>query len=68
MEYFGVPRLWPDWSFTLKQQGFDKIHSVLSKGCSRCRGDFMTRAVGESYQELKFTCDFADCYMGHELA
>lgn len=31
-------------------------------------GEGVTKVLGEADQELTFACDFADCYLEHELA
>lgn len=31
-------------------------------------GEGVTKVLGEADQDLTFACDFADCYLEHELA
>lgn len=56
-----------------KEQGFGKIHGVLSKGPTDCkalgdRGGCLSHgSLGGSYQELTFTCDPGGCCLGPVL-
>lgn len=73
-ECFGVPRLRSNWSIRTKKSGvLASFSRVLSKGSTKGRPweagqrTLISRAIGESYKELTYTCDSAGCYPGHVL-